>query len=61
MGAGEFRSRIGVYNIKGKAVAWDAIAIFRMQNGKIAEQWVSRDELGILLSVGALTPGSEAK
>jgi hypothetical protein len=32
-----------------------------MQNGKIAEQWVSRDELGILLSVGALTPGSEAK
>ncbi len=61
MGAGEFRSRIGVYNIKGKAVTWDAIAIFRIQNGKIAEQWVSRDELGILLSVGALKPSSDAK
>ena len=61
MGAGEFRSRIGVYNIKGKAVTWDAIVIFRLQNGKIAEQWVSRDELGILLSVGALKPSSDAK
>ena len=61
MGAGEFRSRIGIYSIKGKAVAWDAIAIFRMQNGRIAEQWVSRDELGILLSVGALTPSRDAR
>ena len=61
IGAGEFRSRIGVYNIKGKAVTWDAIVIFRMQNGKIAEQWVSRDELGILLSFGALKPGNDAK
>jgi predicted ester cyclase len=58
MGSGEFRSRIGVYDVKGKPVAWDAIAIFRMQNGKIAEQWVSRDELGILLSFGGLKPGS---
>jgi hypothetical protein len=42
-------------------VTWEAIAIFRFQNGKIAEQWVSRDELGMLLSFGALTPSSEAK
>ncbi len=59
MGAGEFRSRIGVHDVKGKAVTWDAIAIFRFQNGKIAEQWVNRDELGILLSVGALEPRSD--
>lgn len=61
MGAGEFRSRIGVYNVRDKAVTWDAIAIFRMKNGKIAEQWVSRDELGMLLTLGVLKPGSDAR
>lgn len=60
-GKGEFRSRIGTYDIKGKQVEWDAIAIFRMQNGKIAEQWVSRDELGMLLSFGGLKPASERR
>ena len=59
LGAGEFRSRIGVYDVKGKAVTWDAIAIFRLKNGKIAEQWVSRDELGMLLGFGALTPSND--
>jgi predicted ester cyclase len=52
-GAGMFRSRIGDHDVKGKAVTWGAIAIFRMQDGKIAEEWVNRDELGILLSAGA--------
>ncbi len=61
MGAGEFRSRIGVYNVKGKPVGWDAIVIFRFQNGKIAEQWVSRDELGILLSFGGLQASSDVR
>jgi predicted ester cyclase len=53
-GAGVFRSRVGDYDVKGRQVTWDAIAIFRMQNGKIAEEWVNRDELGILLSAGVL-------
>ena len=61
MGVGEFRSRIGVYDVKGRAVTWDAIVIFRMQNGKIAEQWVSRDELGMLLSFGVLKPSSDRR
>jgi hypothetical protein len=61
MGAGEFRSRIGIYNVKGKPVTWEAIAIFRFRNGKIAEEWVSRDELGILLSFGGLTPSSDRR
>ena len=61
MGAGEFRSRIGIYDVKDKAVTWDAIVIFRFQNGKIAEQWVSRDELGMLLSFGGLKPSNEAR
>ena len=53
-GAGVFRSRIGTYDVSGTALTWSAIAIFRMKNGKIAEEWVNRDELGILLSAGVL-------
>jgi predicted ester cyclase len=61
MGAGEFRSRVGGYDVKGKPVTWDAIVIFRLQNGKMAEEWVSRDELGILLSFGGLKPSSDVR
>jgi hypothetical protein len=49
-----YRFRIGPQDVSGKSVTWDAIVIFRMQNGKIAEEWVSRDELGMLLSAGVL-------
>jgi predicted ester cyclase len=54
MGAGVLRSRIGTHDINGKSLTWDAIVIFRMKNGKIAEEWVSRDELGMLLCAGIL-------
>ena len=53
-GAGVLRSRIGTHDVNGKSIAWDAIVIFRMSNGKIAEEWVNRDELGMLLSAGIL-------
>jgi predicted ester cyclase len=53
-GAGALRSRIGTYDVAGKSITWDAIVIFRMKNGKIAEDWVNRDELGVLLSAGIL-------
>lgn len=53
-GSGVFRSRIGTHDVTGKSVKWDAIVIFRLRNGKIAEEWVSRDELGMLLSAGIL-------
>ena len=53
-GAGSLRSRIGTYDINGKSITWDAIVIFQMRNGKIAEEWVNRDELGVLLSAGIL-------
>ena len=58
MGSGEFRSRIGTHDIKGKAVVWGAIVIVRMKDDKIAEQWVSRDELGMLSSFGILRSSS---
>ena len=57
-GAGVFRSRIGDHDVKGKQLTWEAIAIFRMQDGEIAEEWVNRDELGILLSAGVLKTNS---
>jgi len=53
-GAGALRTRIGTYDVNGKTITWDAIVIFRMKNGKIAEEWVNRDELGVLLSAGIL-------
>jgi predicted ester cyclase len=53
-GAGLLRSRLGSYDVKGRSLTWDAIVIFRMKDGKIAEDWVNRDELGVLLSAGVL-------
>jgi predicted ester cyclase len=60
-GAGVFRSRIGDYDVTGKQLVWDAIAIFRVKDGKIAEEWVNRDELGILLSAGVLKTNNGAR
>ena len=48
------RSRIGDFDVAGKSIHWDAMAIFRFSNGKIAEEWVSRDELGMLMQVGKI-------
>lgn len=53
-GAGALRSRIGTYDVNGKLITWDAIVIFQIRNGKIAKEWVNRDELGVLLSAGIL-------
>jgi predicted ester cyclase len=55
-GGGMLRSRMGTYDIKGKPISWDAIVIFQLKGGKIVEEWVSRDELGALLTAGILKP-----
>jgi predicted ester cyclase len=49
---GEWTSRLGCHDVAGKPVSWQAIAIFRFRDGKIAEEWVSRDELGMLIELG---------
>jgi len=54
IGKGLYRFRTGLQDITGRTVTWEAIVIFRMRDGKIAEEWVSRDELGMLLSAGIL-------
>jgi predicted ester cyclase len=54
VGGGVWRSRFGNYDVSGKAVTWNAIAIFRFENRLIIEEWVTRDELGMILQFGLL-------
>ena len=51
---GMWRSRFGNYDVTGKAVTWDTMAIFRFKDQKIIEEWVTRDELGMILQFGLL-------
>ena len=48
------QSRLGRFDVRGKTVEWEAMAMFRFENGKIAEEWVSNDELGQLMQIGTL-------
>jgi predicted SnoaL-like aldol condensation-catalyzing enzyme len=51
-----FRSRAGEVNIaREQELNWSAIAQFRLKDGKIAEEWVMRDELGMLLQMGKVS------
>ena len=52
----EWTSRLGRHDVAGKPVSWPAIVIFRLCDGKIAEEWVCRDELGMLIELGVLAP-----
>jgi len=56
---GKWTSRLGRHAVSGKKVSWPAIAIFRIRDGKIAEEWVNRDELGMLIELGVLAPSRE--
>ena len=56
----EWTSRLGKHAVTGKTVSWPAIAIFRFHDGKIAEEWVSRDELGMLIDLGVLNRRGES-
>jgi steroid delta-isomerase-like uncharacterized protein len=40
----------------GKTVRWDEIDTYRVENGKITEEWSSPDVTNILYQVGAYTP-----
>jgi predicted SnoaL-like aldol condensation-catalyzing enzyme len=51
-----FRSRAGEVKLEmEQALNWTAIVQFRLKDGKIAEEWVMRDELGMLLQMGKVT------
>jgi len=55
---GALISRLGRHAVGGKTVQWSVIAIFRIREGKIAEEWVHRDELGVLLDLGVVAPAA---
>jgi predicted SnoaL-like aldol condensation-catalyzing enzyme len=51
-----FRGRAGDVNLaREQELNWTAIVQFRLKDGKIAEEWVMRDELGMLLQMGKVT------
>jgi predicted ester cyclase len=58
---GEWTSRIGRHAVAGKTVSWPAVAIFRIRDGKIAEEWVNRDELGMLIDLGVVASAEKSK
>jgi predicted ester cyclase len=48
--------RIGcLVQASGDTIHWEAMALFKLKNGKIIEEWISRDDLGQLLQQGKLT------
>ena len=51
-----FRSRAGEVRVsKEQELNWTAIVQFRLQDGKIVEEWVMRDEIGMLAEMGAFS------
>lgn len=51
----KWRTRVGTFDVAGRPTSWEALALFRLRDGKIIEERVFRDELGMLLDVGALS------
>lgn len=45
----------------GKPVRWDAVDVYRVADGKIAEEWAADDLLAFVAGVGAYTPPWLAK
>ena len=61
VGGGLWRSRVGSHDVSGKTVSWNAIAIFRFEDHRIIEEWVTRDELAMVLQLGLLEPAAVNK
>jgi ketosteroid isomerase-like protein len=53
-GKSAFITRIGPADTSDRSIHWDATAIFRLQDGKIVEERVNRDELNILAQLDAV-------
>jgi predicted ester cyclase len=46
----------GVTTLPGGSFSVEHIHIYRLAEGKIAEHWVVRDDLGMMLQIGAIAP-----
>ena len=56
------RGRAGDIEVKREQdLDWTAIVQFRLHDGKIAEEWVMRDELGMLGQLGRITVDSSPR
>lgn len=53
-GTGTHRGELMGLEPTGRPISVDAISIFRIANGKIAEEWTVWDALGLLQQVGAV-------
>ena len=53
----DWQSRAGKIAASGKSITWTANVFFRIRDEMIVEEWVERDEAGMLQQLGAL-PGS---
>jgi len=51
---GQLPTPIGIFDVTGRPIEWVSQVFFRFKEGKIAEMWVARDELGILRSLGII-------
>jgi predicted ester cyclase len=51
-----FTTRYGLVDPGGKSVFWNAMAVLRFDGDRIAEEWVVRDELQILVQLGIVKP-----
>jgi predicted ester cyclase len=49
---GQFSTPVGTFDVTGRPIEWTSQVFFRFEDGKIAEMWVARDELGILRCLG---------
>jgi steroid delta-isomerase-like uncharacterized protein len=54
IGSGTHRGELMGAQATGKPIAVDAISVFRIADGKIAEEWTVWDALGLLQQVGAV-------
>ncbi len=50
----DWESPIGRVAAAGREGWWGATAIFQIRDGQIVEEWVARDDLGLLQRLGAL-------
>jgi hypothetical protein len=51
-----FNTRMGWVDVGDHDVEWNAMVVLRFEGERIAEEWVVRDELQVLLQVGAVKP-----